>query len=450
MTVATRWFSLRRRLLVWLLGGVTAGWLAALAFTYVDAHEEIDELFDAQMVQVAQTLLALASEYDDDDDVARLESEGHKYQKKFIFQLWDDAGRLLLRSPRAPVSPLTDGDGFSESGGFGKDRWRYYGQWDRERNLRVVVAENHHVRDELTEHIAGRLLLPLLFGLPLLGAWIWFVTRRGLAPIGAIAAEVAGRAPDRLDPVVPAEAPRELRPLLEALNALFSRVAGALDKERRFTADAAHELRTPLAAIVAQTQVAQRARDAAERAHALDQIATGARRAGRLVEQLLTLARLDPAAGLPRAAVRLDELAAEVCADHGAVALEKNIALELDAAEPVVVQGNADMLRVLLRNLLDNALRYTPAGGRVAVRVGAAGQGVDLCVADSGPGIAAELREQALRRFHRLAGQETGGSGLGLSIVARIAELHGSRPELGDGIGAPGLAVCLRLPATRG
>ena len=447
MNMATRWFSLRRRLLVWLLGGVTAGWLAALAFTYVDAHEEIDELFDAQMVQVAQTLLALASEYDDDDDVARLESEGHKYQKKFIFQLWDDENRLLLRSPRAPAMPLTSRDGFSESGGFGKDRWRYYGQWDRERNLRVVVAENHHVRDELTEHIAGRLLLPVLFGLPLLGAWIWFATRRGLAPIGAIAADVAGRAPDRLDPVVPASAPREVRPLLDALNALFGRVAGTLDKERRFTADAAHELRTPLAAIVAQTRVAQRARDAAERDHALDQIATGARRAGRLVEQLLTLARLDPAAGLPCGAVRLDELAAEVCADHGAAALEKNIALELDAPASVEIEGNADMLRVLLRNLLDNALRYAPPGGRVAVKVGAGGTARELVVADNGPGIPVAERDNALRRFHRLAGQETEGSGLGLSIAARIAELHGARLELADGIGAPGLAVRVRFAA---
>ncbi|GAB1394574.1 ATP-binding protein [Rhodocyclaceae bacterium] len=441
--MTTRWFSLRRRLLVWLLGGVTAGWLVAMMFTYVDAHEEIDELFDAQMVQVAQTLIALASEYDDDDDVARLESDGHKYQKKFIFQLLDAEGRLLLRSPVAPLTPLTGKDGFSESAARGKDRWRYYSQWDREHNLRVVVAENHHVRDELTEHIVGRLLLPALFGLPLLGAWIWFATQRGLWPIGAIAADVAGRAPDRLDPVVPVAAPREVRPLLDAMNALFGRVAGALDKERRFTADAAHELRTPLAAIVAQTQVAQRARDDAERAHALDQIAAGAQRAGRLVEQLLTLARLDPAADLPRSAVRLDELAAEVCADHGTAALDKRIALELDAPAPVVVDGNLDMLRVLLRNLLDNALRYTPPDGKVGVGVTAQAGKISLSVSDSGPGIPSEERENVLRRFHRLAGQETEGSGLGLSIVARVAELHAARLTLGDGIGTPGLTVMI-------
>jgi two-component system sensor histidine kinase QseC len=442
----TRWYSLRRRLLGLLLGGVAVGWLAALVFTYLDAHDEIDELFDAQMVQVAQTLLALASEYDDDDDIARLDSDGHKYQKKFAFQLWDADGHLLLRSPGAPTIPLAAKDGFSGSDGRGEKRWRYYSQWDEGGQLRVQVAENHHVREELAQQIAGRLLMPALFGLPLLGLWIWFATRRGLAPIGAIAGQVAERAPDHLAPVIPAEAPGEIRPLLDAMNALFARVATVLDNERRFTADAAHELRTPLAAIVAQSDVARRARDTTERDHALEQLAVGARRASHLLEQLLTLARLDPAGGLRLGPVRIDTLAAEVCADHGPAALEKHIALELDASTPATVGANDAMLRVLLRNLLDNALRYTPAGGQVGVAVMPGERGVTLLVSDSGPGIPAAERENALRRFHRLAGQETEGSGLGLSIVARIAELHGARLELADGLGAPGLAVRLFFP----
>lgn len=437
----TRWFSLRRRLLAWLLGGLTCGWLAALVFTYFDAHHEIDELFDAQMVQVARTMLALADDYDDDDDIPRLEEDGRKYQEKFIFQLWDEKGRLLLRSPRAPARPLAEVDGFSESGGLGKDRWRYYSQWDREGRLRVQVAEHHHVREEISGHIAGRLLMPALFGLPLIGAWIWFTTRRSLAPLDDVAREIAGRAPDRLDPMVPAVAPREIGPLLAAMNALFGRVTMAMDKERRFTADAAHELRTPLAAIVAQAQVARRARHDGERDHALEQIATSGRRAGRLVEQLLTLARLDPAAELPRVAVDLARLAAEECAEQGGTALAKRINLELDADAEAVVPGNADMLRVLLRNLLDNALRYTPPGGKVEVRVTAS----SLTIADSGPGIPAEERADALRRFHRLAGQEVEGSGLGLSIVSRVAELHGARLALGDN--NPGLVVTLVFPA---
>lgn len=355
MTGPTRWFSLRRRLLLLLLGGVTVGWLAAMGFAYIEARHEIEDLLETR--------------------------SGH-------------------------------------------DDKNYEG-------------EDAHVRKELAEHFIQTLLSPLLFGLPLLGGWIWFATRRGLAPLDEIAVELGTRAPERLDPVVPATAPREIRPLLEALNKLFERVGHTLDNERKFTADAAHELRTPLAAITAQAQVALRARDAAERDHAIDQLATSARRASHLVEQLLTLARLDPAAGLPMGMVSLDELAVASCAEHGAAALEKNITLELDAPAPVSLMANEAMLRILLRNLLDNAVRYTPAGGKVWVGVTAN----TLTISDNGPGIPAGQREEALRRLHRLAGQDIEGSGLGLSIVARIAELHGASLELADGIGQPGLAV---------
>ena len=151
----TRWFSLRRRLLALLLGGVTLGWSASLALSYHDAHHEIDEIFDANLVQVAQMLLALASEYDDDDDIARLPADVHKYQKKIVFQLWTEDGYLLLRSRHAPMAPLTQEDGFSEAIGADQARWRYYNQWDVERDLRAVVGENHEVRQELAANIAS-------------------------------------------------------------------------------------------------------------------------------------------------------------------------------------------------------------------------------------------------------------------------------------------------------
>lgn len=353
---ATRWFSLRRRLLAWLLAGVTVGWLGAMAYAYVEARHEIREF---------------------------LEEDHHR--------------------------------------------------------------DDEYLREELAEHFLEALLKPLLYGLPLLAGWIWFATWRGLKPLDELAAELGKRAPEHLDPVTPTAAPREIRPLLDALNALFGRVGLALDNERRFTADAAHELRTPLAAIAAQAQVAARARDAAERDHALAQLSTSARRASHLVEQLLTLARLEPAAGLAMSELRLDTLAAEVCADHGARAVEKNIALELAAPAPVQIIGNDAMLRVLLRNLIDNAVRYTPAGGKVGVGVTAH----VLTVSDNGPGIPAEQREHALRRLHRLAGQDIEGSGLGLSIVARIAELHHARIELADGMGQPGLSVRVGFPRSR-
>lgn len=418
-----------------LLTGVTLGWAAALALSYQDAHHEIDEIFDANLVQVAQLLLALANEYDDDDDIAHLSGDFHKYQKKILFQLWDEEGHLLLRSRHAPRQPLTKEAGFAEARDQDGRRWRYFSQWDEGRDLRAVVAEDHEVRHELAGHIASRLLIPALLGLPLLAAWIWFAIRQGLAPVGAIANQVAQREPQNLSPITPGVAPTELRPLLLALNSLLARIDQALDNERRFTADAAHELRTPLAALAIQAQVAARARDAQERDHALAQIVEGSRRAGHLVEQLLTLARLDPAAALTATPVRLEKIATEVCAAQAATALARDIRLELEPGDGATVRGNAELLRILLRNLVDNALRYTPSGGRVLVAIELSQQGIRLRVSDSGPGIPPEQRALALKRFHRLAGQAIEGSGLGLSIVAAIAELHGARLELDDGLG---------------
>ncbi|MEW5781334.1 MAG: ATP-binding protein [Pseudomonadota bacterium] len=369
----TRWFSLRRRLLFWLLTGMTAGWLGAVGFAYVETRHEMLEVFEKRV--------------------------------------------------------------------------RHEGPENIEKRIHKAEKIERRIHQELTDHLLKTMLVSLLFGLPLLGGWIWFATWRGLKPLDQVAEELRRRAPERLDPVMPAAAPREVQPLLEALNALFARVDQAMQNERAFTADAAHELRTPLAAISAQAQVAMRARDAAERDHALGQLAAGAQRARHLVEQLLTLARLDPAADLPMSEVRLDRLAAEVCADHGPAAVEKNIALELDAPQAVTLTGNEAMLRILLRNLLDNAIRYTPAGGKVGVGVTARGRQVELSIADDGPGIPPDQRAQALRRLHRLAGQDIEGCGLGLSIVARIAELHRARLEMGEGLEGRGLGITVTFGA---
>jgi two-component system sensor histidine kinase QseC len=450
--MSTQWFSLRRRLLVLLLGGVSVCWLATLVWSYRDAHHEIDELFDAQLAQSAQTLLAQRERHkarkddaDDKDDIEELEHAAHRYQRELKFQIWHDDGTLVLRSPAAPTTPLTQVDGFSDVRDA-DGQWRLYSQWDKHGRHRVQVAENHAVRDELIGHIAWRILLPALFGLPLLGAWVWLATRRSLAPLDAVAAQISASAPEQLHAVVPTAAPEEIRPLVDALNDLFARVTRTLDNERRFTADAAHELRTPLAALAAQAQVAARARDDAERSHAIAQLSTGMVRASRLVDQLLTLARIDPErAAAPTASVRLDRLAEEVCADHGAQALAKNIALELDAM-PLAVTGDDNLLRTLLRNLVDNAVRYTPAGGRVDVIVAESATGASLSVCDTGPGIPAEDRERVFERFSRLAGQETEGSGLGLSIVRRIAELHKAKVVLKTGVDGRGLAVEVRFP----
>jgi two-component system sensor histidine kinase QseC len=436
--VNTVWFSLRRRLLGLLLGGVAAAWLVTMVFSFIDAHHEVDELFDAQLTQSAQALLALAG-HDGGDDIGDLGEITHKYQRRLRFQIWRADGKLLMRSKNAPKTPLTATDGFSET--RGKDgRWRQFSQWNDERSLQVQVSENHHARDELIGHIAWRLLLPALFGLPLIGLWVWLATRHGLASLDVVASQIAGRDPQQLQALSPTSAPEEIRTMLEALNGLFARVDEVLAAERRFTADAAHELRTPLAALQAQLQVALRARDSAERDHSLQQLQDGLVRAARLVDQMLQLARLDPESGLPDpVAVDLGKLAESVCAELGTPILARNLDFALDAASGCIVTGQADWLRVLVRNLVDNAIRYTPPGGRVRVTVASDGGRCKLSVSDSGPGIPAIERDLVLRRFHRLNHGNEPGSGLGLAIVARIAELHGAALTLADNDQAPGL-----------
>jgi two-component system sensor histidine kinase QseC len=441
---ATRWFSLRHRLTAQLLGGVAVCWMVALIWTSIEVHHEVDELFDAQLAQSAQVLLALGGHDADEDDLQELEGALDRHQRALMFQIWDRHDRLVVRSANAPATPLTAADGFSEDADS-RGHWRYFSQWSRHRHdrVRVIVAENHKVREELIMDVITRMLAPGALGLMLLGVWIWAATRRGMAPLDAVARQVSDRAPERLHAVVPDAAPEEIRPLVDALNDLFRRVDHALENERRFTADAAHELRTPLAALAAQAQVAIRARDDEERRHALELLITGMARTSHLVDQLLTLARLEPESGTaPTTSIRLDELAQEVCADHGAQALARDISLELDAV-PAAVAGDGELIRILIRNLIDNALRYTPPGGRVHVTVADAGGKTVMTVSDTGPGIPAAERERVFERFARLAGQEIEGSGLGLSIVRRIAERHGASVELNSGSDGKGLAVAV-------
>ena len=446
--MTTVWFSLRRRLLGLLLGGVAVAWLVTMVFSYVDAHHEVDELFDAQLAQAAQTLLALA-DHDAGDDIEELGDIAHKYQRRLRFQIWNGDGKLLMRSKNAPETALTASKGFSETRNHEEGRWRHFSQWNEDRSLQVQVSENHHIRDDLIGHIAWRLLLPALFGLPLIGLWVWLATRQGLSSLDGIARQIASRQAQQLQALDPATAPEEVRTMLEAINGLFLRVATTLENERRFTADAAHELRTPLAALQAQLQVAIRARDNDERERSLGQLQQGLTRASHLVDQMLQLARLDPESSLPDPQqVDLSSLAEEVCADLGAAILDKNLDFDLQAASPCMVTGQAEWLRVMLRNLVDNAIRYTPAGGTLQVRLVNQGNGPCLTVCDSGPGIPPAERAAVLQRFHRLNHGDQPGSGLGLSIVSRIVELHNARLELAPGDAGCGLCASATFPAS--
>jgi two-component system OmpR family sensor kinase len=310
-------------------------------------------------------------------------------------------------------------------------------------------------RDQLAAHAAWQSLRPFLLLIPIMGALIWLLVGRGLAPIARLATAIGARTPAAMDPVSE-EVPVEVQPLVRALNDLLSRLQAALQAQRQLVADAAHELRTPLAALLLQTQLVERAATAPERSAALAELRLGLQRATRVVQQLLTLAREEPAAlSTAVAPVALDALIDALLEEYRPLAAARSIAITrsaatpFPAAQPPRVMGDEASLHTLFANLLDNALRYTPAGGAVTVALRQQGATLVVGIEDSGPGIPAQERERVFDRFYRRAGVEPEGSGLGLAIVKAIADRHGFKVAL-DSAPAGGLAVRIEAPAAAG
>ncbi len=316
--------SIKRRLLVVLLLVTLLAWGVTLIFSYRDTRHELDELLDAHLAQSASLLFVQIGHEADDYDTEHAPPL-HRYSRNVAFQVWEKGRKLVLHSASAPNSPLsTTQEGFSNSRVDGKS-WRVFSAWDDSRHYLIQVGERRKVRDELAETIAENLLRPMLFALPVLGLLIWFGVARSLRPLQSLSNQVAQRRADNLTPLEGSSVPVEVMPLVEGLNQLFARLRDSLDKERRFTADAAHELRTPLAAIMTQAQVARAAAADAERQRALDNVVLGCTRAAHLVEQLLTLARLEPEQLQSGESCDLRALAVDVISALAPVAIQKNI-----------------------------------------------------------------------------------------------------------------------------
>jgi two-component system sensor histidine kinase QseC len=438
--------SLRRRLLAVLLGITAAAWIAVSAVGYFEAEHEAEELLDAHLAQSAGLLVAQVGE-----DLDELELEHapafKKYARRTAFQIWERGKRLRLHSANAPDVRLSEvEEGFSDAAHEGV-AWRVFGTWDDQRRVLVQVAERREYRDDIVRSMGKALLWPMLAGLPLLGLALWLGIGRGLRPLRELRQQLAQRGPDDLAPLHGRTAPEEVQPLVAELNRLFARIVETLERERRLTSDAAHELRTPLAVLSTQAQLARSASSEGLRNEALDGLVAGAERAARLADQMLTLARIESGqTGGARSEVDLREIARAALADAAPGALAKNVDVALDDAGAVPVQGYAGLLAVLARNLVDNAVRYTPAGGQVRVAVRRAGPLARLEVIDNGRGVPAEEIARLGSRFHRLAAPGEQGSGLGLSIVKRIAELHGGSVRFSPGPGGAGLAVAVEFP----
>ena len=432
--------SIRARLLAWLFAGVVFIGVAGGLIVYRNALVEADAFFDYHLRQTALILRDEPVEY---SVAAQLPANDAAYD--FVVQVWTlDGVRVYLSRPHS-VLPNVTTLGFS-SVTTSEGRWRVYGA--QAMTKVIQVAQPMRVREQQAVDLALKTLRPFALLLPVLGFLIWVAVGSALQPLGRLTTLVKARRVDALDPLPDESLPDEVRPLVGALNDLLVRLGVALDRERAFMADAAHELRTPLTALHLQMGMLSRAANEAERDDAMEKLSAGMQRAIRLVEQMLSLARQEPRAEPVRVSIPLADIAREVVAELVPLADAKQIDLGISNSQPATVLGDPDALRTLTRNLVDNAVRYTPAGGRVDVSVenGGPGEQAILRVVDNGPGIPPEERSRVLDRFYRPPGTSPPGSGLGMAIVKAIADAHDATLELDSGPTGRGLAVSVRFP----
>lgn len=459
--------SLRRTLILVLITMVVASFLAALLWSYSESSDELNEVFDGDLVQTASLLnhlerqgvplstleqvhealanrLPVRIEDDNDKDIIDFllpSVRHHQYQREIAFQIWDANLHPLIRGPKLlDDSPLKPGFGQVYSGG---QDWRTFTLHDHEDHLWIRTAQRVELRQSISTELALGNSLPLLLTLPVLVllvmAAIWWAFR----PLVRLENHIDGMDPGALEHLDEKLAPREVRGLVRAINALLNRLSHALEREKQFTANAAHELRTPLTAL--RLNLEDKARAQPEQTQPL---LAAVDRMVHLVEQMLILSRLDPEEPATLEACDLHQLTTETLAEMAPVALQANKELQLEARPPIACMGNPTLLTTMIRNLVNNALQYSQPHSVVEVQLEQQANTVILKVCDQGPGIAPEHREQVLQRFVRLDGRRGQGAGLGLAIVQRITQLHQGSLVLSDRPdGMKGLCVTVILPA---
>jgi len=448
--------SLQQRLLILLLGSVATLWLIFGLFIQDEVKHEAEEVFDANLVQTSKLLRTLAQgelnkqdgNLTDSYPLDEINQQFHLYEHKVAFQIIDLNGNTLLQSPHAPEQNLSTQSGTFQTRLIDGQLWRTFSLPHPQ--AVIHVGELLEVRNEIAEEITEYLFQLALISLPILALLIWWSVRWGLSPISTITENLTQRDSRHLNELEIGRAPKELKPLIQALNRLFSLLQHSINKERRFTADAAHELRTPLAAIKIHAQVARNEVDQQRRSHALEQIIHGVDRTTHLTEQLLALARIDGIQELDSHATTLD--LKQVVNENLEMLRQRaiNSKIELHMVEPMTtplqICGNRELVSTLLRNLIDNAIRYTPNGGRVSVQLEAETDATIIRVRDTGPGIPNEIQERIFERFYRNNSSKS-GSGLGLSISQQIVEIHGGSITLNNCSNPDGLEVTLTFPS---
>ncbi|HDX8597347.1 TPA: sensor histidine kinase N-terminal domain-containing protein [Aeromonas dhakensis] len=473
----TRPRSIRRFLLSGILALVSASLAVSALIGYLEASHEMEELFDARLAQSARITNQLLGRYLEQngelpangtiyqeweqsnpepwqkDKSFNLRGEdreltpfGHEFERNLYFQLLSEQGGILLRSPSAPSQPLGAlAPGFNS---VTKDNheWRTFTLYNQDAQTWLIVAERDDERSELASKMATLTMLPLLITLPFLLGLLWWLISRGLAPLHQLAQAIGERHPANLSPLNLKIRAQELTPLTNEINRLMHALADTIEREKQFTNEAAHELRTPLAVLRIHSENALAAEDAESRQHSLQKMLLALDRSDRLLRQLLTQARIDNQQGLELSELNLNQLLQGTLATLAPIALKKDQQLSLEGTEQLTVMGQATLLELMFSNLIDNALRYTQAQGEIVVEACQEGHRVRVDIRDNGPGIPTAALSRLCERFFRVNPQQGDGVGLGMAIVSRIAQLHGAdldihnRPE-------GGLEVSVLLPA---
>jgi len=457
--------SIRRFLMVAVSVVLTAAFLLAMTASYFEARHEVDELFDAELAQTARLLkssfkrvgqnhAALEQQPDTvatppvappevDSDLERT-LYGHRYERKVLFQVRKEevvlfeSDESMLRLNQAPAQGYTT---------VRVDGYLWYLFTLKEGPYRFTAGERADIRDELAEEILASYMIPLLVSLPVLLCLLLWILKHGLEPLRELAGNIRSRGKDNLTPIQMQSVPEEIQPVVQALNHLFDQVRRSIEMERRFTAMASHEMRTPVSVLKVNVQNALNAGSSAECEHYLQELNQGIDRASRLMEQLLTLSKLEQTE-LPYEplAVDLVPLLREEIAALYPLADARQVQLELHCdRQHITVQSVPQLLSVVVKNLIENAIKYSPVGGQVKVTARQADEQIVLMVEDSGPGVPESERQRIFNRFYRLTGTDVPGAGLGLAIVKLIVDILGARIELADSEALGGLCVMLRL-----
>ncbi len=435
-------YSLKKRLLWTLFFLVTFTIVCASTVTFYSVQREVDQLLDSSLKQVAQSLKSYPFR-----NMILLEKDLVSHDQGIVVQIYDPISGLYYLSQRMKPLPIQDRIGFSDIE-FDKQQWRVYTTQNISGQI-IEIAQPSFVRKDRAFLAAKSILLPIFLTFPIMGLIIWLFVNHGFSAIKKTAYAISRRSPSSLTPLSLKGLPAEISPLVLALNELLARLSESINTQKRFASDAAHELRTPLTALTLQIQLAERAKTEEARHKAFIRLKEGIKRATRLVTQLLTMARLDPDNSdkllLP---FNLHQLAQSVKDELSVVAQQKNITLSVVNHGTGLMVGNEDTLRLVISNLCDNAIRYTPQEGRIEIHTGVENKVAFIEVSDNGPGIPETEQERIFERFYRAEGTQTiPGTGLGLAIVRRVCELHGGKPSIHPGLDGKGVSFRIDIPA---